>query len=891
MRRFFMKLARRVRALVHGDTLDAELSDEIRLHIELETEDLMQTRGLSRDEARRQAMVGFGGVERYREAQRDARGVRWIEQVAQDVKYAVRSLRKSPGFVVTSVLTIALGIGVTTTVYSVVNRLILHPLPFAHEDRIVILAWQVPGRDVSDWITSNDVANWARDAASFQTISLLDPYAGGLVTEPARSLFASGTGVSPTLFQSLGVQPVLGRSFVNADTARGAPRVIMLGEGFWRREFGARSDVVGQAIKVKDTTYTVIGVAPEQLIALRDYQEVDLWVPITSARLAKLGSTMQGIQGVGLLKSGVSVTRAEQELTLLMRRLLAERGPVKLADAPSAVLVRPSMLLDSSFTEGLWALFWATLLVLLIACANVANLQLVRASRRAQETAIRAALGASRGRLLRQLMVESLALAIVGGACGILVAWAGLQVIVNSHPDIMGHLATVQLDRRVLAFGIGMILFTSLIYGAVPALHTTRSRLAGALRRVSQAGRGSPGGRRLQSGIVVVEVAVACVLLIGAGLPTHSFLKMLAIDPGYAPAGMLEFSVWPTARYPDSTSEAGYWNSVLTRVRALPGVEAAVPASGSMLQSNLQTVGGNVEAEDGPMGGKPQLLTIASRNVPGDYFRVLGIRMLAGQTFSAEDERSEPNVEIIDKSLAERLWPGQPAVGKRFRWGNAPSFGPWITVKGVVSDVGLVGLRGVSPLQAYKPHRADDVGRMSGFFVRVSPNTNEQVALATVKSVIHSVDPLVPIPSANTESEIVDGALAIPRFATALVTAFAALALLLAAIGLYGTIAYGVSQRTREIGVRIALGAHTGDVSKLITGSGLRLALGGMAIGLVGALAGARLLAGLLYGISPTDPAVFVAIPVGLLVVAGAASYLPARRAARVDPVIALRAE
>ena len=885
------RAVRRLRALFRSDRLDAELADEILLHVELETEDLMRTRGLSREEARRQAMVGFGGVERYREAHRDSRGVRWIEQLVQDVKYAVRSLKKSPGFVVTSVLTIALGIGVTTTVYSVVNRVILHPLPFANEDRVANLAVRFPGRDVRDWVTSNDVANWARNSRSFETISLLDPYAGGLVSEPDRAFLASGTGVSPTLFQSLGVRAVVGRTFVNADTARGAPRVIMLGEGFWRSEFGARPDIVGQALTVKDTTYTVIGVAPEQLIALRDYQEVDLWVPITPSRLAKLGSTMQGIQGVGLLKSGVSVVRAEQELTLLMRRLTAANGPVKAADAPSAVLVRPSMLLNSSFTEGLWALFGATLLVLLIACANVANLQLVRASRRAQETAIRAALGASRGRLLRQLMVESLALAVVGGVCGILFAWVGLQVIVKSHPEIMGQFATVQLDRRVLAFGVLMVLGTSLIYGVVPAFHTTRSRLAGALRRVSQAGRGSPGGRRLQSAIVVVEVAVASLLLIGAGLPTHSLFKMLAIDPGYAPAGMLEFSVWPRARYPDSTSEAGYWNSVLTRVRALPGVEAAVPASGSMLQATLGTSGGNVEAEDGPMAGQPRFLTIESRHVPGDYFRVLGIRMLAGQTFSAQDERSETNVEIIDKSLAERLWPGQPAVGKRFRRVNAPWFGPWIMVKGVVSDVGLVALGGAPPLQEYQPTRADNVSRMSGLFVRVSPNTNERVVLATVKSVLRSVDPLVPILSANTESEIVDGALAIPRFATALVGSFAALALLLAAIGLYGTIAYGVSQRTREIGVRIALGAGTGEVSTLILAGGLRLALVGLAIGLAGALGSVRLLRGLLFGISPTDPIVFVAIPVLLIAVAALASYLPARRAARVDPVIALRAE
>ncbi len=891
MRKLLRRAGRRVRALFHPGVLDAELDEEIRLHVELETEDLMRTRGLSRDDARRQAMVGFGGVERYREAQRDARGVRWMEQIAQDLKYAARSLRMSPGFVVTSVLTIALGIGVTTTVYSVVNRLILHPLPFANEDRVVLLAWQYRGQELSSWITSDQVVNWQRHADSFETISMLDPYVGGRVIVGHRAIVAPGTAVSPGLFRALGVKPLLGRGFVSADTAAGAPRVLLLGEALWRGEFGGRPDVIGRRLSLNDTAYTVVGVMPEQLIALRDYQPIRVWLPVSSATLVHFGATMQGIQGVGILKPGVSRDRAQQELSVLLNQLMASRGPTRKADEPAVRLVKPTAFLSGMFETGLWALFGSTLLVLLIACANVANLQLIRAARRAEEIAVRTALGASRGRLVRQLLVESSVLSGLGGIGGILVGWWGLRAITTWHPAVVRQLNTVGLDRRVLAFGIVLIVVTTLISGLVPAWHTTSWRLAEALRGVPKLGR-MRGRRRLQSAVVIAEIGLAFLLLVCAGLPMRSLLNMLAVDPGYEAAGLLEVGVWlPQARYPDSTRQSAYWQAIITRVGALPGVVSVVTATSGMLQANHASTGGNVQAEDGPLAGKPVWLTIEQRRVPADYFRTLGIRMLAGRTFSPTDERGNANVEVINRSLAQRLWPGVSAIGKRFRWGEPPYAGPWITVVGVVNDVGVAGLPGAITLQEYKPHGASDIGQASGLFVRVRRGTSEVGVLSSIKDILRSLDPQVPITSATTESALLSAALGIPRFSTVLLTTLAGLALLLAAVGLYGVIAYAVTQRTHELGIRIALGARTGDVSRLVVGDGVRLALVGSVIGLAAALASVRLLTGLLVDVSPTDPVVFIAIPCGVLSTALLASYLPARRAARVDPVIALRAE
>jgi putative ABC transport system permease protein len=890
MSKFLRRATRRVRALFRHDALDAELDEEIRLHVELETEDLMRTRGLSRDEARRQAMVGFGGVERYREAQRDARGVRWIEQIAQDVKYAARSLRKSPGFVVTSVLTIALGIGVTTTVYSVVNRLILHPLPFANADRVVLFGNADGDGQIECCVLSNDVVNWQQHAKSFAAISFLGN-TGGILDEGNHSIEAGVTQVSPGLFEALRVRPVLGRSFIPADTVTGAPRVMLLGESFWRREFGASPGVIGRRLTLSDSVYTVIGVMPDQLVALVGYYSVDLWMPITSAELHRYATSVSGVQAVGVLKEGVPVARAQEELALLQRRLVHPGARPAAAAEPTVRLAPPSAFLDPKLVSGLWLALGATILVVLIACANVANLQVVRASRRSEEIAVRAALGASRGRIIRQLFIESLLLAVVGGATGIAASELGLHLIVALRPVVIPQVQIVTLDGRVLAFAAGLVLLTTVLYGIVPAWHATGGRLSDALHGVAKVG-GWRRRRGLQSFVVVIEVSMSLLLLAGAGLLARSLVNMLAINPGFQASGLLEVTSWAArVRYPDSTARAAYWSSVIARVRAVPGVQGVAPAEVGMLQSVYGLASGKVEVSDGPHATAPVEVMFASRRVPGDYFRILGIHLIAGRTFTPEDEAGQTHAMIVDSSFAQRLWPGESAIGKQFRM-YAPSYHlPWNTVRAVVSDVGLVGLPGIVAIQQYEPARPGGLSNTAGLLVRVKPGSSGSTVLGLVRGAMQSVDPHVPVTTATTESALLDQALATPRFSTTLIGAFAVLALLLAAVGLYGVVAHGVSLRTHEIGVRIAMGARLQDISTLVLGDGARLALWGVGLGVIGALAAGRLLASLLYGVSPADPVVMVIVPLVLIATALLASYLPARRAARVDPVIALRAE
>ncbi len=895
MPNWMKRLGRRWRALFNGGALDAELDEEIRLHVELETEELMRALGLSYEEARRQAKVAFGGVERYREAQHDVRGVRWLEQLAQDVKYAVRSLRKTPGFTVTAVVTIALGIGVTTAVYSVIDRLLVDPLPFAHGDRTVVLGEEVPGTTrngayPSGWLLSNAVIDWAEHAETFAAVS---PVHGGGATLRLgeQSLIVSESYVLTSLFSAMGVRPVIGRLFVDADSSAGAPRVMLLGEAFWRREFGADPKIIGRQLALDDTSYRVIGVVSDRLNALRGYQSVDAWLPITPPMFTHLGRTMQAVQAAGVVKPGVSRQRAAQELTVLRHRLMPPRTAEAVAHQPVARLIDPSTLLSTGLVTGLWILFGATVLVMLIASANVANLQLVRASRRAEETAVRAALGASRGRLVRQLLVESSLLAVGGGAGGILLAWWGLRAIVATRPAALPELAAMRLDPRVLAYGLALIALTSLGYGVLPALHATGSRVADTLRSGGRIGR-SRARRHAQAIVVVGEIALSLVLLVGAGLLTHSFARMMAINPGFQPAGLVEIGTFlPRDRYADSTSRANFWSTAVTRARALPGVEAAVPATGGMLQEYYGFGTGKLQVEEGPHAPAPVEITYSQRPVPGQYFRVMGIRLRAGRGFSPEDERGQTQNVIIDQSLAEKLWPGQSAIGKHYRPYYPAHPQSWKRVEGVVSDVGLVGLPGVVSMQAYTPTRSNQLADAMGIMVRVRPGTDESRTIAALRGILHSIDPKLSPPTAISESSLLYTTVAIPRFSTTLLGVFAALALLLAAIGLYGVVAHAVSQRTHEIGVRIAMGARAADVVRLVIGDGARLAVVGVAIGLVAALAGARLVAGLLYEVSPIDPLVFVAIPLSLVVVALLASYLPARRAARVDPVIALRAE
>ncbi len=883
------RMLRRLHALFRNGKLDAELADEIRLHVELETEDLMRTRGLSRQEARRQAMVGFGGVERYREAHRDARGVRWIEQLAQDVKYGVRSLGKSAGFTITAVLTIALGVGVTTAVYSVVNRLLLDPLPFANADR-----WRVVGAfdngvgHLRVGVGTIEMADWSHRATTLDAASIVFEH-GGLLAAPDHWSTAEGADVAPSLFQNLGVRPVVGRLFGPSDATSDVQRVMVLSERFWRREFAGRADVVGRTVTIQDTAYTILGVVPDRLSVLANYDALDFWSPVTPAEAERFAHDDQGVTGVVELKRGVTAARAERELNLLTQQRSAGHGtnrPMR----QSARLIRPGDVMDANLDAGLWVTTAAALLVLLIACANVAGLQLARAGRRSGELSVRAALGASRARLVRQLAVEGALLAAIGGAGGLLLGHWLLRLLVSFRPEQLRQLAVVRFDGHVVAVGLLLTVATSVLYSVAPAWYATGLGFARVLHGAARA-RVTDSRRRIQSLVIVSELALSVVLLAGAGLLTRSFTRMNAADPGFRPDGLLEVQVLlPHQAFGDTAVRAAFWTTLEQRTRSLPGVAQAMAVSWDMISASGGWCNTGIEVEGNPPEPRDARFLSSCRRVPGAYFPLLGIHVLAGHTFTAEDDRGETNNVVIGAGMARRFWPDRSAVGGRFRW-SAGS--PWLTVEGVVSDVALIG---PSPenrdLQFYRPPpRALSLAHASGLMVRLTAGADEARMLSRLRALVASVDRHALVTEARSERSVVNDNLASPRFSTWLMDLFASMALVLAVIGLYGLVSFAVGQRTREIGVRMALGARASDVSRFVVADGVRLTLVGLALGLAVSLGATRLLASLLFDVSATDPVVFAVIPVALIGVSALASYLPARRAARVDPVIALRAE
>ncbi|HEY5219818.1 MAG TPA: FtsX-like permease family protein, partial [Gemmatimonadaceae bacterium] len=595
-----------------------------------------------------------------------------------------------------------------------------------------------------------------------------------------------------------------------------------------------------------------------------------------------------GVRGVARLKPGVSVERAEQELNLLKRQRILNAAGTTRGMVPTR-LIRPGDVMGTNLQVGLWVIAGATLLVLLIACANVASLHIVRAARRAHELSVRAALGASRARLVRQMSVEGSMLAVVGGAVGIVFDYWMLRVVILLHPQQLSQLDVVQFDGRVLLFGIALTVLTSLTYSVLPAWYATSARFATFLRSVASIGR-SRSHSRLQSAVIVGELALSVILLVGAGLLMTSFARMNATDPGFAPDGLLEMGIsLPAATFPDSVARVTFWSELAARAESTPHIAAVIPVGYGLLQSSSGWSGSALEIEGAPTGPTDKQFIYSTRRIPGSYFGILGIRVLAGRTFTPEDERGETKNVVIGQEMARRFWPNESAVGRRFR---TYSTDPWLTVEGVVSDVGLIGPSPVNrDLQVYFPTQRTALDQAAGIMVRIQPTADATRMLAALRSLVRSVNPHAVIAEARSERSILDDNLASPRFSTTLMIVFAGLALLLAAVGLYGLVAYAVSQRTHEIGVRVALGAGAGGVSRLIIGEGVRLAVAGVVIGLAAALAATRLLSALLYGVSPTDPLVFLTIPVVLVVTALFATYLPARRAARVDPVIALRAE
>ncbi len=803
-----------------------------------------------------------------------------METLIQDVGYSLRRLRKGPGFAVVAVATLALGIGANAAIFSAVNAILLRPLPYAEPDRLVVVNHVWKGQPAV--VSPQNFLDFEQETKSFDALAVYDTDSATLTGRGEPVQLATGE-TSAAFFDVLRVTPAVGRAFRPGENEPGQNRVVVLSQGLWRERFGSDPSVVGQDVVLDGMPHTIVGVAPAGFDFPRGRA---LWRPLEyDKRFRTQSRGAWYLSAIGRLRASASAESARAEADTIGARLAAAYPD---ANEGVGLTVRPlHEAMVGKVRTPLFVLLGAVGLVLLIACANVANLLLSRAATREGELAVRAAMGAGRGRLVRQLLTEASVLGVLGAAAGLVVAaWAG-DLILALQPRDVPRLDEIGLDRVVVAFTVACALVTTVFFGTLPALLATRRSSAVALR---EGGRGLLSGRggRLRRGLAVAEMALAVTLLAGAGLLLRSFAQLSQVDPGFQPDSVLVFHLGlPDGRYAEGPSRTVFYRRALETLSALPGVQSAaatmaVPLRGFDFSFSF-AVDGRPEV---PPAQQPSLET---RVVTASYFRTLGIPVVKGRGFAETDDASSPPVAIISREAARRHFAGQDPIGQRIRLGwGPPGHSVGGSVVGVVGDVKEAGLDEQHPAEIYLPYAQKPVGGMDVVLRTTVPPLS---LAAVVRGAVHDLDPDLPVARIETLSRIVAASIAQPRFYTLLLTAFAGTALFLAALGLFGVISVGVSQRTREIGVRIALGARSADVLGLVLREAATLAVLGIAVGLVAALALSRTLSTLLFNLSPTDPLAFAAAPLVLLLTAVVAALLPARRAARVDPIEALRSE
>jgi predicted permease len=866
--------------------MEQELSDELRFHLEKLTEQKVAI-GMPPEKARYAAVRELGGVEQIKEECRDMRRVNLIENMLQDVRYGVRQLRRSPGFTAVAVLTLALGIGANTLIFSVVNAAILHPLPFREASRLVTLWATSPtvGFSGPGTLTDPDYMEWRKQNHVFSEIAAFRGQPSNLtgVGEPVR---LTGAAISPSLSRVLDVNPALGRAFAPEEENAGRNRVALLSDRLWRSRFGSDPSKVGQSIKLDGAFYTVIGVMPAGFGFPND---ADVWIPLMLADDAHNAT----LQVVARLKPGMSIERARSEIALI-----GQRRPRRAGDWEwNITLVSLNQAAASDLRAPLLVLFAAVGLVLLIACANVANLFLARATTRQREIAIRKALGASRTRVIHQLLTESVMMAVFGGALGLLLAAVGQSFVAKAasllprslgSPSVAAHIASAGIDGAVLGFNLAMSVLTAILFGLTPAVRASRDELNDSLK---EGGRGAAVDHRyLRDGIVVAEVALALILLVGAGLLIRSFLGLMNVDPGFSPENALTLNIsLPDSRYTSAQPMIAFEQQALDRLSALPGVKSAGGVFGLPLGDDAVAGDFIVEGQAAPAPGTQPFIA-GKKVIGGDYFKAIGIPLLKGRYFDKHESKTAPHVVIVSQSLAQHFWPRGDAIGKRLK----PGFfnDAWCTVVGIVGDTKQYSLGDTPSPSMYLPYAQAPAPFLMQDMTLVLRNASDPLSLvAAARGAVQAVDPDLPVFDVATMEQLVYRSASEPRFNAALLGIFAALALVLAAVGIYGVMSYAVMQRTHEIGLRMALGAQASDVLQQIVRQGMLLAAGGIAIGMAGAWVVTRFLASLLFGVRPTDPMTFAMVPSVLAAVALLACYLPARRAATVNPMVALRYE
>ena len=805
-----------------------------------------------------------------------------MDHLRQDLHYALRRLRKNPGFTTVAVLTLALGIGANSAIFSVINAVLLRPLPFPDSDRLVGIfqVWK-GSRQVMSPSNFLDLRHQTRtldDAAAIDTTEFTLTGAG----DPLR---VAGSEVSASFFHVLRARPMLGRTFAADENEPGKDKVIVLGHGLWQQRFGSRGDIVGTSVIVDGTARTIVGVMSR---GFSYPAEQELWVPLEYDENFKDARGAWYLRAIARLKPGVSAEQSASEIATLGKALVTAYPDANTDVGFTTYPLQEALIGD--LRPALLVLLGAVGFVLLIACANVANLLLARAVARETELAVRTALGAGRARLLRQLLTESLVLGAAGGIAGLLIAVWGSDMLVTLQPDGIPRLNEVAVDRNVIFFTASISLLTGIVFGAIPALQMTRSSLATSLKEGGRGNMAARGSARMRGTLVVAEMALAVMLLAGAGLLIKSFSNLQSVNPGFRPEETLSFELsLPRTTYKEDAQISAFFDRLVERTRALPGVRSVGGVMGLPLSGMNFNISFNVKGRpEAPPGQTPALEV---RVVTPDYFRTLGIPLVRGRMFTQADEAQSPQVVILSESAVRKHFPNEDPIGKQIEMGwrkGKDSARAGGEVVGVVGDVKELGLDEEFPAEIYLPMRQWPVGRMA----IVARTAVPPLTLAeSAKQIVRDLDRNLPVTNVRTVEDVIAQSIAQPRFYMLLLAAFAAVALLLAAIGIFGVMSYTVSQRTREIGIRIALGAHGGSVVSMVVRQAMILALVGVIVGLIAALALSRTMTTLLFQLSPTDPMTFVTVAGVLGFVAFLASYLPARRAASVDPIEALRAE
>ncbi len=872
----------RLLAFFRRERLDRDFEAELESHVRLAIDDNLRC-GMRPDEARRAAIVGLGGLDRTRDLHRDTRGLPSLETLLQDLRYALRTLRRDPGFTAVVLLILAIGIGANTTVFSVVHGILIRPLPFHEPDRLVWIENRWDGYQsagLSGVASRVDVfEEWRARSETLASITAYNPFfgyrshklAGG--GEPERVV---GVTIARDFLAVLGVRPSLGRAFTKEECRPNGPRAVLLSERLWRRSFAADPGAVGRAVIFDDEPATVVGVMPASFdfgAVFAPGTDVDLFIPLVLDDARDEGNTLAV---VGRLAPDADIEAARAEFAVLLDQIRLDHPDWR--SSYGAWLGSLGKHVSGGMRGTLVVLWAAVAVVLLIVCANLSNLLLSRGAARQKELTMRAALGAGRLRLVRQLLTESLVLACGGAAIGLVGAFVVVDVLSGLRHVSVPLLESVSVDGPVVAFTLACTIVTTLVFGLGPALQLSRLDLTDALKE-GRPGEGS--GRRqtwVRSGLLASEMALACLLLVGAGLLLRSFVTIVGRDPGFDPAGALVLKIDPPATYSGAQRQA-FFDEVAARARAIPGVEAAGVTDTLPLDRNRSW---SLRAKGVTYAPGETPLAYVRRIGPG-YFEAMGITIRAGRGITAGDTAARAGVVVVNDTAARTLWPGRDAIDQA-----AVILDVEYRVVGVVDDVRHSSLEAASGLEIYLSYLQS--GASSVDLVMRTALPAEAIA-PDLRGARRAVDPMLPTAGIRPLQHLVDRAISPRRFVLTLIGSFAATALVLAALGIYGVIAYTVSRRTHEIGIRMALGATRGDVRRQVLAGTLWLALGGALVGMLGALAAGRLLSSMLFGVSATDPTTFVTVLVVVVSVAALAGYLPARCASAVDPLVALRTE